>query len=42
MSLADWKSRQHLVSASTGALDTVPVAMAPDDNLEPDEREPAS
>jgi FlaA1/EpsC-like NDP-sugar epimerase len=42
MSLADWKSRQHLVSASTGALDTVPLAVAPDDNLEPDGRERAS
>jgi FlaA1/EpsC-like NDP-sugar epimerase len=42
MSLTDWKSRQHLVSASTGALDTVPLAVAPDDNLEPDGQERAS
>jgi FlaA1/EpsC-like NDP-sugar epimerase len=42
MSLTDWKSRQHLVSASTGALDTVPLTVAPDDNLEPDGQERAS
>ncbi|HXF03326.1 MAG TPA: nucleoside-diphosphate sugar epimerase/dehydratase [Arthrobacter sp.] len=42
MSLTDWKSRQHLVSASTGALDTVALAVAPDDDLESDGRERAS
>ena len=34
MSLAEWKSRQDLISASTGAMDVVPAAAAAEDELD--------